>query len=166
MTDNEKARQARRTPHAYEPTGQHLHHRSPLCGVCGLAQGNQVHAEKTAGRYECPDHFVPQPDTCAACREGVDPQTGQRAPGCYRCQLGDPHTVHETSEEVFGIAEQDVLHVVCHDPNTALCGADVSGEPWRTGETTCQVCAIADANLLPCATCVAMAPPHRWEAKR
>jgi hypothetical protein len=74
-------------------------------------------------------------------------------------------TAVATATETIG--RQDVLHVVCHDPNTALCGADVSGDPWRTGKTTCEICAIADANHLPCSACVAaMAPPTRWEVKR
>jgi hypothetical protein len=49
-------------------------------------------------------------------------------------------------------ADQPV-HVVCCDPNEALCGTNVSSHrdvPAAT-ETTCVLCALAEANHLPCA---------------
>ncbi|MFF0597868.1 hypothetical protein [Streptomyces antibioticus] len=36
----------------------------------------------------------------------------------------------------------DEVHVVCCNPDVALCGTDVAGLPWGDGdeETTCIVC--------------------------
>lgn len=40
----------------------------------------------------------------------------------------------------------DVLHTVCCDPDRAICGTDVSAEPWVDGgqPATCDVCAAAE----------------------
>ncbi|QLQ37958.1 hypothetical protein [Micromonospora robiginosa] len=45
------------------------------------------------------------------------------------------------------------IHVTCCDPIEALCGAIVVGRPDAAddAEVTCQLCAIAFANVLPCA---------------
>ncbi|MEV4271968.1 hypothetical protein [Micromonospora aurantiaca (nom. illeg.)] len=45
------------------------------------------------------------------------------------------------------------MHVVCCDPNEALCGTNVAAHSYvpAGAETTCQLCAIAEANDLPCA---------------
>lgn len=45
------------------------------------------------------------------------------------------------------------VHVVCCDPNEALCGTNVAGLDAMPddAEVTCQLCALAYANDLPCA---------------
>ena len=47
----------------------------------------------------------------------------------------------------------DLIHTVCCDPNTALCGADVSGEGWYPDGTypdDCLVCEYLAALPSPC----------------
>ena len=51
------------------------------------------------------------------------------------------------------VAADRPVHVVCCDPNEALCGADVSALQVMPDEAelTCQLCAIAYEEDLPCA---------------
>lgn len=55
--------------------------------------------------------------------------------------------------EVAGllVAPDDAIHVVCCDEDLALCGSVLAGEfvPNET-ETSCPICAIAEAEDLPC----------------
>lgn len=51
-------------------------------------------------------------------------------------------------------AHDDLVHVACDcDPDTALCGTDVTGQGWDDDdvETTCVVC--RDLEYQPCARC-------------
>ena len=39
--------------------------------------------------------------------------------------------------------DDDLTHIVCHDPNRAICGADVSEAPWvppSSYDNDCLVC--------------------------
>ncbi|MEW2442818.1 hypothetical protein [Micromonospora marina] len=51
------------------------------------------------------------------------------------------------------VAADRPVHVVCCDPNEALCGTNVAGLDAMPddAEVTCQLCALAYANDLPCA---------------
>lgn len=44
------------------------------------------------------------------------------------------------------------VHVVCCNPDLAACGSDRTGQPFLPddAEATCPICAIADAEELPC----------------
>lgn len=48
----------------------------------------------------------------------------------------------------------DLHHLVCCDDNTAMCGADVTNEPWLNGpapgEVMCPECANIDEHDWPC----------------
>lgn len=48
--------------------------------------------------------------------------------------------------------DDDLVHAVCCDPNTAMCGLDVSGLEWGIddGDEMCRVCEIAAMENLPC----------------
>ena len=61
-------------------------------------------------------------------------------------------TMPETEPEVTP-DEDLVVHVVCCNPDEALCGVDVSGEMWVADieEITCPVCAILEGQ--PCWRC-------------
>lgn len=50
-----------------------------------------------------------------------------------------------------GVDEEEV-HAVCCDPNTALCGLDVTDMEWGDGEQVCHACEIAALEGLPCAS--------------
>ena len=43
------------------------------------------------------------------------------------------------------------VHVVCCDPNEALCGASVRQDVPDAAEVTCRLCSIAYEEDLPCA---------------
>ena len=51
-------------------------------------------------------------------------------------------------------ADDREVHIVCCNPNQAVCGADVSdADGWLpdvADDVTCLLCAIADAEDLPC----------------
>lgn len=52
--------------------------------------------------------------------------------------------------------EPDVYHLVCCDPDTALCGEDVSDVEFRarqTGEALCPLCKLAEDVDAPCPGC-------------
>ena len=55
-----------------------------------------------------------------------------------------PLTSHDAADET---------HVVCCNPEIALCGSDVSGTPWvdQDEEATCVVC--HDLEGQPCPSC-------------
>lgn len=56
------------------------------------------------------EHTVDQYREYAAwLRQGRQVDAAGAAPGCYRCQLGDPHEVHETAAEVYGMVEPPAL---------------------------------------------------------
>jgi hypothetical protein len=40
--------------------------------------------------------------------------------------------------------DDELIHEVCCDENTAVCGADVHGQPWMAveTETTCLLCVL------------------------
>ena len=59
-----------------------------------------------------------------------------------------------TLADVADVADRPV-HVVCCDPDTAVCGANVSGQDWvpNSTETTCRLCALVEAEDLPCGMC-------------
>jgi hypothetical protein len=50
-----------------------------------------------------------------------------------------------------GTGGGDLVHVVCCDPGTALCGAGVAGDPWvrddvrAAGDEDCRACLAAEA---------------------
>lgn len=48
--------------------------------------------------------------------------------------------------------DDDTVHLVCCDPDVALCGDVVSNHGWTATdtETDCYLCAVAEANDLPC----------------
>jgi len=56
----------------------------------------------------------------------------------------------------------ETSHIVCCDPHVAVCGAEVSGDGWEPGPddgpVDCLLCAIADAEDLPCGN------PECWGA--
>jgi hypothetical protein len=35
--------------------------------------------------------------------------------GCYKCQMGDPHTIHQTPEEFYGIGTEAPLPISPQD---------------------------------------------------
>jgi hypothetical protein len=49
-------------------------------------------------------------------------------------------------------ADDDYTHVTCCDPDVGMCGADLSGGEWQddSADVECPLCAIADAEALPC----------------
>lgn len=50
---------------------------------------------------------------------------------------------HSTTPHATGrsVDDDNLDHVVCdHDPDTALCGSDVTDAPWRDTDTPCMVC--------------------------
>lgn len=58
--------------------------------------------------------------------------------------------------------DADAIHIVCCDPNRALCGEDVSGEEWvDDGEpTTCITCEVIEELGIP--SCGGPPPAQRW----
>ena len=63
-------------------------------------------------------------------------------------------TVPETKPGETG-TEDELIHVVCCDPDVAMCGMDVSGYRWVPHDepATCELCAIAYEEDLPCPKC-------------
>lgn len=51
------------------------------------------------------------------------------------------------------LGQDNLVHVICCNPNLADCGKDLSGRPFLPDdtETTCRICAISEAEDLPCA---------------
>lgn len=45
--------------------------------------------------------------------------------------------------------EDDLLHWVCCDDDTAICGLDVANEPWSSGGPMCPLCVLADEEACP-----------------
>jgi hypothetical protein len=47
--------------------------------------------------------------------------------------------------------DEDITHLTCCSPDVALCGADVSDEPWVEGDTNdCSLCVLADESQAWC----------------
>lgn len=50
--------------------------------------------------------------------------------------------------------DDELAHVVCCDPDVALCGADVAGAEWSTRGEPCVVCTDLDRGTVnPCTVC-------------
>ena len=47
--------------------------------------------------------------------------------------------------------DDDTQHFVCCDPDTAMCGEDVTGQPWaETEKNVCPLCELVYEYDLPC----------------
>jgi len=58
-----------------------------------------------------------------------------------------PHAAHVQT----AAAAADLLHTVCCDENLALCGADVTDQPWTDTGQTCTTCDRLEAARTECA---------------
>jgi hypothetical protein len=60
--------------------------------------------------------------------------------------------VHPACRNVPGISEggfDELCHLVGeHDPDTALCGTDVTGYPWNPPWPLCEACLAVSRNLM------------------